>query len=209
MENESSQTVESEVKQIAETDLKKEGINSKSKGSFIRRNPVLFTALMGLLAVVIVYFWKDWQSKSKVAAIEKMATEQLMGKSEELLKLAAKPFVWSIRAEMLRENMDQVNSYTKEMVREKNFQIIYLIDPQGKIVISTDKKLEGLSANSMFEAGMLQTDSIMVLKKDELLTVAAPVMGYDKKLGVLIMSYLPEKFGTEKISKTDTLGLTK
>lgn len=153
--------------------------------------------MVSLLALVAVYFWKDIQGKKQKTAIEKMAAEQLMENNAEMLKLVTKPFVWSIRAEMLRENMDQINSYTKEMVREKNFQIIHLIDPAGKIVISTDKKLEGQPAAEMFESYILQTDSVVVLRKDMLLFVAAPVMGYDKKLGVLLMSYKPEKLKTD------------
>ncbi len=186
---------------ITETGIKSAG--------FIRKNPVLFTALLALIAVAIVYFWKDTQGKKQIAAIEKMAAEQLMEHNEEMLKLVAKPFVWSIRSEMLRDNMEQVNTYTKEMVQEKKFQLILLIDLTGKIIISTDKKLEGQSVTGMFESSVLQTDSIIILRKDDLLTVAAPVMGYDKKLGVLIMNYLPVKFNTKKSTKTDTTTLAK
>ena len=209
MENEQSINSGSGLDKTINPESKSGKDADKPAKGFLRKNPVLFTALIGILAIAVVYFWKDIQGKKQKAEVEKMASAQIMENTREMLKLVTKPFVWSIRAEMLRENMDQVNIYTKEMIREKNFQIIYLIDPEGKIVISTDKKLEGQLAAGMVETGLLQTDSVMVLKKDDLLTVAAPVMGYDKKLGVLIMSYLPEKFSTEKISTTDTLVVTK
>lgn len=175
------------------------------KPGFFRRNPVLTTALIGILAVAIVYFWKDMERKRKVASIQKMATEQMVQNSEDMLKLATKPFVWSVRAEMLRENMDQVNNYFKEMVREKNFELIYLVNPDQKIIVSTDKKLEGQSANELFDPTVFQTDSIIVLKKDDKLTIAAPVMGYDKKLGVLIMKYSIQniKMDIEKKAATE------
>lgn len=190
---------------IAETGNK---AGKKSVG-FIRKYPVLFTALLGIIALVIVYCWKDIQGKKQKAAVEEMAAEQLMLYNVAMLKLVTMPFVWSIRAEMLRDNMEQVNTYTKEMVRERNFQFIHIIDPAGKIIISTDKKLEGQSAADMFEPSVLQTDSIIVVRKDDLLTVAAPVMGYDKKLGVLIMNYIPVKFNSMKSIKTDTTMLVK
>jgi hypothetical protein len=57
----------------------------------------------------------------------------------------------------------------------------------------------------MFETSLLQTDSVRVLNSDNgILTLAAPVMGYDKKLAILIMDYTPVEFQTVKDKKKDT-----
>lgn len=177
---------------------------ANSSAGFFKRNPVLFTVLMGIVAVVAVYFWKDIQAKNQKAAIVKKASEQIMENNQEMLKLVTKPFVWSIRSEMIRGNMDLVNDYTKEMVREKNFQFINIIAPDGLIINSTDKKLEGQMAGTMFEESLLTTDSVMVVNKDGMLTIAAPVMGYDKKLGTLIMNYTPVKFVLDTEKRPDS-----
>ena len=172
--------------------------SKKSFFGFIKKNPVLFTAIVGMLAVVVVYFWKDIQGKKQKAAIVKSATEQLMENNQEMIKLVAKPFIWSIRTELLRDNMDQVNAYTKELVKEQNIQYIHLIEPGGLIINSTDKKLEGQKSDGMFDAGIMGTDSIIVIKNDDdVLTIAAPVMGYDKRLATIIMSYKPVKFNAK------------
>lgn len=178
---------------------------AKTFSGFVKRNPVLFTILVALVALVSVYFWKDTEGKNKRRVVEKMASEQLLQINVDMLKLMAKPLVWSIRSEMLRGNMDQVNIYTKELVQEKNFQYVHIVEPGGKILISTNKKLEGQPAAGILEASLLQTDSVQVVNKEnDLLTIAAPVMGYDKKLATIIMDYTPVRFATGKDKKSDS-----
>lgn len=178
---------------------------AKTFSGFVKRNPVLFTILVALVALVSVYFWKDTEGKNKRRVVEKMASEQLLQINVDMLKLMAKPLIWSIRSEMLRGNMDQVNIYTKELVQEKNFQYVHIVEPGGKILISTNKKLEGQPAAGILEASLLQTDSVQVVNKEnDLLTIAAPVMGYDKKLATIIMDYTPVRFATGKDKKSDS-----
>lgn len=162
---------------------------------FIKNNPVLITAIIGLIAVAAMYFWKDIQGRKQKAAVEKMASQQLLQNNHEMLRLLAIPMVWSIRSEMLRGNLEQVNIFTKDLVKEKNFQFIHLVDPGGKIILSTDKKLEGQMAIGMFDPALVQTDSIKIVNtNNEMLTLAVPVMGYDKQLALLIIKYTPVKF---------------
>lgn len=171
--------------------------------SLIKKYPVITTALVGLIAVVAVYFWKDIQGNKQKAAIEQMAATQLKQNNETMLKLMAKPLVWSIRAEMLRGNMEQVNIFTSDLVKEKNFQFIYLVDPAGMIIVSTDKKMEGQPVGDMFAPALVQTDSVVVLNDERgILTMAAPVMGFDKRLAVIILNYAPQGFVNEKDLKS-------
>lgn len=194
----------------SKTELPEKGIDeisntAKTFSGFVKRNPVLFTILVALVALVSVYFWKDTEGKNKRRVVEKMASEQLLQINVDMLKLMAKPLIWSIRSEMLRGNMDQVNIYTKELVQEKNFQYVHIVEPGGKILISTNKKLEGQPAAGILEASLLQTDSVQVVNKEnDLLTIAAPVMGYDKKLATIIMDYTPVRFATGKDKKSDS-----
>ena len=127
-------------------------------------------------------------------------TSEMVEKNHELLTLLCKPLVWSIRSEMLRGNIEQVNIFTTDLVKEKNFQYIHLIDPSGTFLVSTNKRLEGQAAGTMFNADILTTDSTTVRTAEDgkTLIVAAPVMGYDKRLGTLILSYMMDEFHAEK-----------
>ncbi len=171
---------------------------NKKKSSFfqtIKKYPVVFTVLIAIIVIVGVYFWKEQEGITELERVEKMATTQLMQNNQDMLKIMAKPLIWSIRAEMLRGNMEQVNIFTTDLVREKNFQFIYVVEPGGDFIVSTDKKLEGQSAIGMFDARLVQTDSVLIdVGDNNVLTLAAPVMGYDKKLAILIMKYSPPKF---------------
>ena len=169
--------------------------------SFIKSNPVIIIIVISLVAIVSTFYYKDIQGNKQKHAIEKLAQEQLLQTNENMLRLVAKPLIWGIRTEMLRGNLEQVNLFLSDLVKEKNFQFIHLVDPTGNILISTDKKLEGQSATTLFADSLLHTDSIKIINNEnQVTTLLAPVMGFDKKLGTLIFNYATPAFvsGPEK-----------
>ena len=169
--------------------------DKKTFAKFVKQNPVLITVLISLVAITVVYFWKDLQAKRQVAYIKKSATEQLIKSNKEMLTVLSKPLVWSIRSEMLSGNLEKVNIYVKDIVKEKNFQLLQVIDVTGKIILSTDKKLEGKNAPAYYDQTLLSTDSLKIKTTENLsLLMFAPIMGYDKKLGVLVIAYKPAPF---------------
>jgi len=110
------------------------------------------------------------------------------------LKLLAKPYVWAIRTEMMKGNIEAVNLYANDMVKEKNFQTLTVIDDKGMVISSTNKKLEGKPYSSIGNAAYLSTDSTVVNKVDDTaLEVSSPVMGFNKRIGTLIFNYMPPK----------------
>lgn len=163
---------------------------------WVKKHPVMMTVIIGLSIAASVYFWKDMETKKQKAAVVKMANEQLIENNQQMLKLLSKPLVWSIRSEILRDNLEQVNILTKDMVKEKNIQVINVIEPAGKIIISTDKRLEGKMATGIVESDLLETDSVLVShnKSAGVISLAAPVMGYDRRLGIVTLVYKPEIF---------------
>lgn len=176
-----------------EDNLKK--MTVKSSRSFIKKYPVLVTILIAIVAILIVYYWKDAKAKKEKAAVVAMASEQLVQNNRHMLKLLCKPLVWSIRSEMLRGNLEQVDIYTSDLVKEKNFQFIYIVDPQGQILISTNKKLQGRPASGILADSLLLKDSVTVVNgEDENLIVSAPVMGFDKRLATIIFKYYSPGF---------------
>lgn len=163
---------------------------------WVKKHPVMMTVLIGLSIAASVYFWKDMETKKQKAAVVKMANEQLIENNQQMLKLLSKPLVWSIRSEILRDNLEQVNILTKDIVKEKNIQVIYVIEPAGKIIISTDKKLEGKMATGIVESDLLESDSVLMSHtiSTGVTSLTAPVMGYDRRLGIVILVYKPEIF---------------
>lgn len=176
----------------------KEAITNAANGNhsinWVRNHPAKVTGIIGMFLIIIVYFWKDFEAKKQKKDLVQTASERLLENNQLMLKLVSKPLVWSIRSEMLRNNMEQVNILTKDLVKEKNFQAIHIIEPSGQILISTDKKLEGQSAIGTIDPSLLNSDSVLINKTADMLFLSAPIMGYDKKLGFVVITYKPEKF---------------
>lgn len=157
---------------------------------FVKKRPVTTTVLIGLLAVVLVYFGKEIQIKLQKRAVIKTANVQLLENNEAMLKVLSKSVDWSIRSEMMRGNMEQVDLLMTELVKDSHFQYIHLVGQDGNIMLSTNKKQEGQPIETKDVKSALAADSTLFINEgDTLITVVSPVMGFDKRLGTLVMSY--------------------
>jgi hypothetical protein len=102
----------------------------------------------------------------------------------------AKPLVWNIRSEMLRGNLEQVNILISDLVKEKNFRYIHIIAPDGNVILSTNKSMEGKPIGNEIDPNLLVIESpAMVIFADKMLVVAAPIMGVDRRLATLVVGY--------------------
>lgn len=100
------------------------------------------------------------------------------------------PYVWAIRKEMMEGNTGQVNLYGNNMVKEKNFVSIMAVNEKGKIISATDKKYEGKDFVSLSSPFYINVNNTVINEvNDSLLTVASPVMGFNTRLGTLIINY--------------------
>jgi hypothetical protein len=166
-----------------------------------KRNKVLITVLVIIALFAALWIWKAIEinnikkfSAEREEALKQRADTALRLVNIKYLKLVAKPYVWAIRTEIMRGNIDAVNLYANDMVKEKNFQSITVVDDKGIIVSSTDKKLEGKNFSSIGKGAYLTTDSTIVDRINEYnLVVSSPVMGFNKRIGTLIFNYATEK----------------
>lgn len=143
------------------------------------------------------YFYQTYQLNHVKKDLTAQADSALLHQNQAMLKMSAKPLVWAIRSEMLRNNLDEINVFNTDLVKEKNVTEVTLINGVGKIINSTDKKLEGTMANDAYMQ-YLKTDSVQVLTlSDSTARLVAPVMGYQSKLGVVILNYNVAKFNPE------------
>jgi hypothetical protein len=162
---------------------------------FVRNHPVVVAVLMGIIAVVVVYYWQQIKMNKEMKQTISKVNEQLLTRDKEMLEELSKPLVWSIRADMMRDNLEQTNLLMTDLIREEHYQFMHLADPSGIILLSTDKKLQGQNVDSLFDSSLLRVDSIHIVDENtDLLLAAAPVMGYDKRLGTLFIGYRKAKF---------------
>ncbi len=167
--------------------------NTKASGNTI----LLITCLIATGLIIGLWIWKSVQLSNirKQSATEMQLLKDEVAKqirqSEELhLKSIAKPLVWAVRSEMLKNNISQVNLYANELVKEKNFQKIVVTNDKGVVIISTNKKEEGKEFISTGKVDYLKTDTTSVANiNDSLLIMSSPVMGFNNRLGTIIVTY--------------------
>ncbi|MFC5285127.1 hypothetical protein ACFPJS_16765 [Pedobacter alpinus] len=122
------------------------------------------------------------------------ADEMIVSENIKTLKLMAKPLVWAIRGEMLRNNLDEIDIITTDLVKQKNIQDVNLINMDGRIINSTNKKLEGSMASGIYRNYLVLDTAQVLITSDSIARVIAPVMGYQSKLGVIVMNYKFSRF---------------
>ena len=162
--------------------------------------PVLYAvgAVVGLLVVVAIAIFV-WKAVAQRNLERQMATERsqlssaqrqaLAGQARDLLRLTARPLAWAVRAELLRDNLGQVDDYFREYVRERGVTALILVGKDGRVLLATNRKLETQPAEGLVSKGLLEAADVAVEESGTTLRLAVPVMGFDRRLGVLIVDY--------------------
>jgi len=169
-----------------------------------------WSILVFLGALLLVFVWKQIAVNQAESRLEKGQAElalQLEQESDALVKKAreyadkqynkeeerfGKVLAWAVRDQLIRSNLDQVDQYLSELVRTKDTERVDLISDEGKLLVSTDKRLITEEASNLYPKEILDLQTITV-KSDvagkKLLIV--PVMGLNKRMATIIISYNP------------------
>ncbi|MFW6224428.1 MAG: hypothetical protein ACOC4R_02080 [Bacteroidota bacterium] len=172
------------------------GKNSSALLRFVKKQPVFTTIVIALILMTAGYFWMDLRAHSQYQQVKREAALQVEQNTQDMLKLFTRPLVWSIRAEMLRGNKEQVDLLISDIVKEDNFRHIMVVDAEGEILSSTNKRQEGQMAEDYLEAEMLAMDTTTIVQGDDGTTLASfsPILGFDRRIGTLVIEYTPEEF---------------
>ena len=82
----------------------------------------------------------------------------------------------------------------KQLVRVEKIEQLMLVDTKGKIIISSNKKIEGDQLATNHADSVLKIQELTILDETDKQIIAAPVLSIDKKLGTLIVFYKPDIF---------------
>ncbi|SFM68920.1 hypothetical protein [Nitrosomonas communis] len=97
---------------------------------------------------------------------------------------------WAVRGELIRNNLDQVSQYLNELVKMKDTERVVLISDDGKLLVSTDKKLEEAEGKDLYPAEVLQKRKITMLSDvNGKKVLVVPVMGLNSRLATVVVSY--------------------
>ena len=102
---------------------------------------------------------------------------------------------WAVRGELIRRNIDQIDQYLSEIVKMKDTERVVLIGDDGQLLVSTDKRLEETKGVELFPKEILNLQKVTVKSDvDGKKILVVPVMGLNKKIATVVVSYKQPKF---------------
>ena len=164
-------------------EIRGEKETSKEKMSRYFKNGLLLILALSLL---VLWFWKN----NQITTLKSDANTLMTQNKTEGLEQLSKAYIWAIRKELMANNIEQINLYAIDMVKEKGFQSIITCNNKGIVISATNKKQEGKLFPSFGKSDYLQLQETKVESiNDSTLVVASPIMGFNSKLGTLIIEY--------------------
>jgi hypothetical protein len=155
-----------------------------------------------ILLLVVSWIWKGVAVGRAEKVVEKELAElvaqrevleqRLRAESdarvEEVLRLMGVPLGWAVRTEAIRDDLDQIEEYATHLLKEPRVQRVVLVNAEGHVQLSTDRKLQGSLASAHY--GDLASSSEIALRREESgdYQLMVPILGYNSRLGSLIVN---------------------
>jgi hypothetical protein len=167
----------------------------------IRSKLCLGVILLLLIVATGIFIWKLISENQMIRNMESQritlierSQEFLDRKTTDMLELMAVPFVWAVRREMIRNNYDQINEYLTQFVKNPSIKSVVVVVEDAIIAVATDKKQEGRSFSSYYPHEYLTAEEIeIVVDDDRYIQVIAPIMGLNRRIGTLLITFIYEK----------------
>jgi len=151
--------------------------------------------------IVIIFAWKLIAvSKVESDMAKKLENERVII-TQQAREYADKQYLkeeerfgqvlsWAVRGELIRNNLDQIDQYLSEIVKMKDTERVVLIGDDGQLLVSTDKRLEEAKGTEIFPKEILNLQKITVKSDvDGRKILVVPVMGLNKKIATVVVSY--------------------
>ncbi|AKD54051.1 hypothetical protein [Spirosoma radiotolerans] len=155
---------------------------------------VLYIAitLLGMGCAYLLY--RNWALKNEFThernTIRITAQNNQLLANQQQLMFGMKTFVWAVRNAMLQNKPGEINEYFNTLVQNKGVQEMLLVDPAGRVTLSTNKKNQGIVFASRFPGYLLQQEDVYFNNK-AVYELSAPVTAPNKRLGTLVLFYKP------------------
>ncbi len=163
-------------------------------------------AVMLVGVIVVIFVWKTLAvSKVESDMAKKLENERVMI-TQQAREYADQQYTkeeerfgqvlsWAVRGELIRQNIDQIDQYLSEIVKMKDTERVVLIGDDGQLLVSTDKRLEETKGVELFPKEILGLQKITIKSDvDGKKILVVPVMGLNKKIATIVVSYKQPKF---------------
>ncbi len=163
-------------------------------------------AVMLVGVIVVIFVWKtiavskvESDMAKKLEGERVLITQQAREYADQQYTKEEERFgqvlSWAVRGELIRHNIDQIDQYLSEIVKMKDTERVVLIGEDGQLLVSTDKRLEETKGVELFPKEILNLQKIAVKSDvDGKKILVVPVMGLNKKIATVVVSYKQPKF---------------
>jgi hypothetical protein len=177
---------------------------SEAKQSNQSNQNKLFLYAIGalVLLLIIMWIWKGVavgrvekqveKERAELAQqreeLEQRLREESAQRIEETLRLMGVPLGWAVRTEAIGDDYDQIEEYAERLLKEPRVRRVVLVDADGDVEMSTDRKLQGQPASNFY--GDLASRNDISLEQEESgdYQLMVPILGYNSRLGSLIVT---------------------
>jgi len=156
---------------------------------FLKNNKAA-TFLFILLLIVIIWFFVKLRMNENKFTFEK---DRIINKYENTidslkikhLEFTTEVFSWSVRSELFRNNIENLNQLLTVFVRKSGADLVQIINPEDNIVLlSSDKKYEGIKYSGLLD---FEINSTLIIEEIGGVKIITPVMGFNTMIGILIV----------------------
>lgn len=149
-------------------------------------------AIIGWLAVSKGMAVRQAEEATAVQRAEwvKQAEAREAGLVSQSLMAFAVPLAWAIRRELMADNLDQVDQYVSELVKQKGFEQVVVAKADGLVAVASDRRNIGVPFSTLYPERYLAAEQIDV---EEMAPgkwqVFVPIMGLNSRLGTVAIDY--------------------
>jgi hypothetical protein len=163
-------------------------------------------AVMLVGVIVVIFLWKiiavnkvESDMAKKLEGERVLITQQARAYADQQYMKEEERFgqvlSWAVRGELIRQNIDQIDQYLSEIVKMKDTERVVLIGDDGQLLVSTDKRLEETKGVELFPKEILNLQKVTVKSDvDGKKILVVPVMGLNKKIATVVVSYKQPNF---------------
>ena len=170
----------------------------------------LWVSLLLLALLIVVFAW-SWfsaggaqrrlaeerqqlsrQLEAERSVLQREAQEALARQTRDLQALFGAALAWSVRSAMLRNNLDEIDQYFGDLVKNPRIPLVLLADVEGKVLRSSDRKYLASRFAEHFPAELLKSEDVAIHPDEgNRQRLVLPIQGLTARLGTVLVVYAP------------------
>lgn len=165
----------------------------------------IFYGIIAALVLLVGYLiYRNYEQnkayESERISLRATVRQNQLANDRQQLLFGMKTFTWAVRNAMIQNKPGEINEYFNTLVRDRGIKEMLLVDETGTVLLSTNKKNQGIPFTSRFLGELLQREDVYFADKRPY-ELSAPVTAPNKRLGTLVMFYNPAPILPDSLSK--------